>query len=71
MYLFLKTANRPFLPFTAAQINQLLPYRSFRLLCKTVIRTWQLSTKERLFSAMATDSAATLLVYLCFSFGEN
>lgn len=70
-YLLPKTANWPLLPFTPAQINQLLPHRSLRLLCKTIIRAWQLSTKERLLPAMTADRAATLFVYLCFSFGEG
>lgn len=70
-YLLPKTTNRPLFPFTSAQIDQLLPNRSLRFLRKTIIRTWQLSTKERLFPAMTTDSTATLLVYLCFSFSED
>lgn len=71
MYLLPKTANRSFFPFTPTQINQLLPHRSLRLLRKTIIRTWQLSTKKRLFPAMTADRTATLLVYLCFSFCEG
>lgn len=70
-YLLPKTANRPFLPLTPTQIDQLLPHRSLRFLRKTIIRTWQLSTKEGLFPAMATDRTATLLVYLCFSFSKD
>lgn len=70
-YLLLKTANRALFPFTPTQIDQLLPYRSLRLLRKTVIGTWQLSTKERLFPTMTTDSTAALLMYICFSFSED